>query len=297
MPGARDRNLRSGDLCEGFGLELLRPFALVAPVPRQEDVGFDALATLVRRDGRRLFAEESFLVQVKAASVRSIRFEGLELDWLRELRMPLYLLSVDLKSVTLELRSMHRAAGHANYRDRKAVSVYLDDRAFELPGDEMHASLGSPILRWTPADAADESFQQTAYDVLKTWITLETENIGLRCLGMTKGIRWATNREPEPTGGYAIMHHPDELDGILEKIRPHIQTLMAMHPPWKDSSESDDGLLMGLLLVSNYMRHRGVDPDPKGLLPLFARMRVEQHGTPENSPAAGKIDPETPSAG
>ncbi len=31
MPGIRDRKLRSGDLCEGLGLQLLRLFALVAP--------------------------------------------------------------------------------------------------------------------------------------------------------------------------------------------------------------------------------------------------------------------------
>ena len=42
----RDRNLRSGDLHEELGIFLLKGVALVAPVPRQEDVGNDAFATL-----------------------------------------------------------------------------------------------------------------------------------------------------------------------------------------------------------------------------------------------------------
>lgn len=35
----RDKNLRSGDLHEELGIFLPTPVALVAPVPRQEDVG------------------------------------------------------------------------------------------------------------------------------------------------------------------------------------------------------------------------------------------------------------------
>ena len=54
MAGTRDQNLRRGDLCKGIGLELLRPFALLAPIPRTEDVGADAVATLTKREGRRL---------------------------------------------------------------------------------------------------------------------------------------------------------------------------------------------------------------------------------------------------
>ena len=59
MPGSRGRNFRGGDLAEGLGLELLRPFAFIAPVPRPEDVGIDAVATLIRRETHRLIAEEA----------------------------------------------------------------------------------------------------------------------------------------------------------------------------------------------------------------------------------------------
>lgn len=48
---------------------LLRAVALVAPVPRPEDFGTDAFATLVQPDASRPLSDVSFLVQLKAASV------------------------------------------------------------------------------------------------------------------------------------------------------------------------------------------------------------------------------------
>jgi hypothetical protein len=272
MPGIRDKNLRAGDLCEGFGLELLRPFAFVAPIPRPEDVGVDAVATLTRREGRRLFAEDSFLVQVKSASVRKIRFKGKELDWLRALRLPFFFLSVDLAATSLELRSIIHAASHSNFRDRGSVTMYLDETKFDLKGDEMFVWLGPPILRWTPADAANGDFQQTAYEVLKEWIAFEMETIILRSIGRTQQVDWETNCKPKPSDGYTIMHHPSELQGVLERIRPYIQRLeiLATSP-----DENFDDLRKGLLLVYQFMRRAGVDPDPKHILEVIAEHRAK----------------------
>lgn len=272
MAGTRDRNLRRGDLCEGIGLELLRPFALVAPTPRTEDVGADAVATLTKREGRRLIAEDSFLVQVKAASVRKLEFKDESLSWLRALRLPFYLLSVDLATSTLELRSIINACGHTDYPDCTSVTMYLEDTPFDLTDWEMHVWLGQPILRWIPTDAADPAFQQLAYDILKTWVVFESENIGLRALGMTRGIGWETNRKPVPTGSYAIMHRPEELQTVLQEVSPYLKRLMAMVFP--SDAESDE-LLTGLFLVSQFMRRHGVDPDPADVLGTIGRVRAK----------------------
>src|SRR6185437_17013963 len=99
------KDWRKGDLAEGLGLELLRPFAFIAPVPRPEDVGIDAVTTLFRPENKRLFAEDSFLVQVKAESVRHIKYCGEQLEWLRA-KLPLFWLSLDLANATAELWSM-----------------------------------------------------------------------------------------------------------------------------------------------------------------------------------------------
>jgi hypothetical protein len=74
MPRSRDRNLRSGDQHEELGVVLLKTLALVAPVPRQEDLGHNAFATLIRPAGsRRLIPDLSFLVQLKSDSVSQSR--------------------------------------------------------------------------------------------------------------------------------------------------------------------------------------------------------------------------------
>lgn len=68
MPGRRRTNCRSGDLNEHLGL-LLKGVAAVADVARPEDVGIDAIATLLRRDeDGNSYAEEGFLVQLKSSS-------------------------------------------------------------------------------------------------------------------------------------------------------------------------------------------------------------------------------------
>jgi hypothetical protein len=105
MPGMRDRNLRSGDLHEELGIFLLKAIALVAPVPRPEDVGNDAFATLIRPEGtRRLIPDLSFLVQLKSASVPSVSYTTPEeMAWISALEVPFFIGRVDLKQASIEL--------------------------------------------------------------------------------------------------------------------------------------------------------------------------------------------------
>src|SRR5947209_3707201 len=101
MPSQRHADFRSGDRAEGLGLELLRAFAFVAPIPRPEDVGLDAVATVFRRQKRILFAERSFLVQSKAGvSKKPVKYSGAEVDWFRKLELPLYFLTVEMSNCT-----------------------------------------------------------------------------------------------------------------------------------------------------------------------------------------------------
>jgi len=69
MPGRLRTSFRSGNLAEDLGLLLLKGIAAVADVPRTEDVGLDAIATLLRRasDGN-CYAEDGFVVQLKSYS-------------------------------------------------------------------------------------------------------------------------------------------------------------------------------------------------------------------------------------
>src|SRR5262245_5461958 len=97
MSGRRGKNLRSGDLAEELGILLLKGIAAVAEVPRPEDIGFDGVATLLKDDGSGLlYAEDSFYVQLKSSSVPSVTYEGHEAEWLVNLKLPLFIGSVNM---------------------------------------------------------------------------------------------------------------------------------------------------------------------------------------------------------
>jgi hypothetical protein len=89
----------------GGGGSARRRRALVAPVPRQEDVGNDAFATLIRPEGsRRLISDVSFMVQPKAASYASLRYETPDdMAWVSALDSPLVIGRVYRKQAKIEL--------------------------------------------------------------------------------------------------------------------------------------------------------------------------------------------------
>src|SRR4051794_20728555 len=95
MAGRRWADFRGGDLSEELGILLLKGVAAVAPVPRPEDVGLDAVATLLRRDGDYLIAEDSFYVQLKSASDKRVVYGKHEIQWARALKLPLFVGRVD----------------------------------------------------------------------------------------------------------------------------------------------------------------------------------------------------------
>jgi hypothetical protein len=148
MPGMRDRNLRSGDLLEELGIFLLKAVALVAVVPRQEDVGNDAFATLIRPEGsRRLILDLSFLVQLKAGSESSVRYDTSDATaWVRSLDTPLLIGRVFLKDARIELFSTQRLHQILLEQPDDSIELLLD------PADEVtlepkvrRANLGPPV--------------------------------------------------------------------------------------------------------------------------------------------------------
>jgi hypothetical protein len=101
---------------------------------------------------------------------------------------------------------------------------------------------------------------------------------------MTFSITWETNSKPQPTDGYTISHHPSQLQSVLEEIRPYIQRLIGLSFPniMGSPHDSSDNLLVGLLLVSDYMRQQGVDPDPSGILQILVQICQQQQAAPTN---------------
>src|SRR6266513_2727422 len=135
MPGRLRTSFRSGNLTEHLGLLLLKGIAAVADVPRTEDVGLDAVATLLRRapDGN-CYAEDGFVVQLKSCSIRSIQYRHHELSWLLGQSQPLFIGRVSLQESRISLYpTLH--VNHA-VLSTHAEQVTIEFGKAEHPGGE-----------------------------------------------------------------------------------------------------------------------------------------------------------------
>ena len=104
MPGRRRTSFRFGDLAEHLGLLLLKGVAAVAEVPRPEDIGFDAVASLLRRDeDGNSYAENSFFVQLKAESESTVNYGGHALKWFMGQSLPMFIGRVSLAEARISL--------------------------------------------------------------------------------------------------------------------------------------------------------------------------------------------------
>ena len=104
MPGRLPSSFRSGNLAEHLGLLLLKGVAAIAEVSRPEDIGLDAIATLLRRDDdRNCYAEDSFVVQIKADSATTLEYRGHELKWFIGQTLPMFIGLVSLVESQISL--------------------------------------------------------------------------------------------------------------------------------------------------------------------------------------------------
>ena len=179
MPGRRGKNLRSGDLAEELGILLLKGIAAVAEVPRPEDIGFDGVATLLREgDGGFLHAEDSFYVQFKSALVVSVSYEGHEAEWLLNLKLPLFIGSVNRADSTISLYSTYRISQIAIERKYRKLTLHLQEiKEGADPEGERNFNIGKPLLKWGFSELQSCEFRMNAYQMLKT--VIESEEI--RC--------------------------------------------------------------------------------------------------------------------
>jgi hypothetical protein len=228
MAGRLGRNLRQGHKAEGAGAEWLRPFCAVAPVPQTEDVGFDAVATLLRSDDELLYAEESFCVQFKAASVREIRLKDHEYEWIRRLKMPLFIGSVNLAAQEIALYSSHPIATKLDGQHFDSAVMHLDLEGFQRERERedrvAHEYLGSPALQWTAGQCEDHGFQDLACRVLKRWLVLTYANLGFRPVRIALGIQWQTNEVPV-NAGTILFGGPSDLQNDLKAAMPYLDKL------------------------------------------------------------------------
>lgn len=273
MPGMRDRNLRSGDLHEDLGFFLLKAVALVAPVPRQEDVGNDAFATLIRPEGsRRLIPDLSFLVQLKSASISSVSYKTPdEVAWISELDSPLFIGRVDLKQARIELFTtlrLHQILLESPYEE---IELLLD------PADETsanpkarRANLGPPVHAWSMADANEPGFLARSHAVLRPHVDALRRNRSLRGIQAQRMLRWETGQPPTDGGEMTLVSPKNDIADTLRDMAPHARRLLM-----ELQHRKRYGDLPVMLAFFDMMRRWGADPDPEGTLRIMAGYLAE----------------------
>jgi hypothetical protein len=261
MPGKRDRNLRSGNIHEDLGVLLLRPVALIAPVPMWEDVGLDAAATLLRPDGgRRLIPEDSFGIQLKASSVREVIYEDEgAANWVVSLGLPFFIGSVQL-SGAIDLYPTHnlfKVCPHAGLRE---VRLHLDvcDEHFGSP-EVARIHIGPPALSRRTADLTDHEFPAKAYPVLKGHIRAAQRNIVGRAVGHFEPVVWRPGQPPEQPGAFMLQASGSR--DIADLLAPLIAPIRALTSELGRKKRLE--LLPGVFEFIETMRALGIDPDPE----------------------------------
>jgi hypothetical protein len=225
MTAVLDANLRSGFLHEELGILLLRGVAAVAPVPRPEDLGIDAICTLLgQTTSRVLTGRSSLYVQLKAKSISEVKYDIKDLHWISNLELPFFIATVDMQQARIRLFTLNAALAQKHFtafRDPQGpLTLHLTPPPNgELPVDE--AFLGDPILSWTLADQAAKILaNRTA--ILEQWCAEERENIRRRLINAVNFLSWKENESPTRIGGHYQGGNSLE---ALSSIAPAVKSL------------------------------------------------------------------------
>lgn len=277
MSGRLRTSFRSGNLAEHLGFFLLKGIAAVAEVPRTEDVGIDAVANLLRpdKDGNS-YAEDSFIVQLKSESERSIKYDDHNLSWLLNQSQPMFIGCVSLKKSCISLYStLHiNQAVLAMHSEKITVKFGKSPNDYPWAKKSVENSatvwLGDPLLSWTIYDMANAMWLSNAYAILKQFLTIARHEYVLLSFGQCSKITWCTNNKDSIQSPFLLMKgNHDDLQIIAEQCKPGLKSLLfhAIMMPEK----SRNSLVIPLISLIGPLRDLGIDIDPSNLFTkLFA---------------------------
>lgn len=235
MNAGRLGSFRSGDRSEYLAAFALSRVAFVTPVPRAEDFGVvDYLCVLARSNARHVLPESAFYVQVKS-NREPVVLSGITSSWLAEhMAHPLFICVVEKEKSQISIYSC--AAGwNAVFRTRvppQRIRLEFDGlspSAVEAERPlEYVVNVGRPILNLTASQI--ESEPDVAYEVLKSWITLDAGNIALRNVGRVAvrlPVVWETNRPLDASARIATTYWYGPDFRLVERDLAPILTALA----------------------------------------------------------------------
>ena len=203
MPGKLGKNLRSGHKAEDLGILFLKNFCACVQVKQEEDIGIDAVATLLKEQRGMLYAEDTFFAQIKSKSVAQITYENEELEWLINQDLPIFIISVDRIGDEIKIYTSNAAYQIIGYRGFNKLQLNLTDdeqeyfKRAEVIENTISIDIGPPIIISSFEASKDNEEQNRLYSLLKIWTQEEHKQTQMRKLGFSKVARWSTGDMPD----------------------------------------------------------------------------------------------------
>jgi hypothetical protein len=284
MPGRLRSSFRFGNLAEHLGLLLLKGIAAVAEVSRPEDVGLDAVASLLRRDqDGNCYAEDSFSVQLKSESEASIEYRDHELNWLLRQMLPMFIGRVSLQHARISLcpTLYINQAALAMHAEQVIVRFGTSGIPPFLAGADwspwaggaektVTVWLGEPLLEWSIGDLGQQAWQLSAYGTLKRFLGVVRREYELLSFGQCSAVAWSTNNKESIRSTFAFAKgHPDNFQNIVQNCIPGLRGLMEHSLTMPE--ERRNSVMVPLLNLVAALRDQGVDIDPEN---IFAKLFV-----------------------
>ncbi|MEX2093829.1 MAG: hypothetical protein WD971_14180 [Pirellulales bacterium] len=281
MPGRRRTSFRSGDLAEDLGIFLLKGIAAVAEVTRQEDVGLDAIATLLRRDDDgNSYAEDTFVVQLKSESEDEIEYCDHGFQWFTQQALPMFIGRVSLIRSEIALYptifanqaiwSLHAADIRIRFGNSDLPPMLREQlrSPWTISGERPTVWLGEPLMRWTAAELVDRNWCNGAYRMLKRFIPKVQRELALLSLGQSSVIEWSTNDADSIRVKRGMMKgHPSDLQSTIDQCEPSLYALMLKGLTLPDST--GEPILHCLEGLINELRKLDVSIDVDNLVKML----------------------------
>lgn len=236
MPGRLNPHFRSGNLSESLGIHLLKRIAAVATVERQEDVGFDAVASLLRQDSDgQLYAEDTFLVQLKTDSQESISYAPHATSWLQEQTLPMFIGLVSQTQQRLRLYSTAYLLQGLHSLGARSASVRFGNSPFPkffagYPNTpwcgrdqrDVVVYLGEPVAAWNMSDDP-----KAIYATLKQFLAVARRDMEMLSFGFWAALHWDTNDPASVLASY-VAGNSDGADiaDLGERVLPALHALL-----------------------------------------------------------------------
>lgn len=256
-----------------MGALLIKGIAAVAEVPRPEDVGIDVIATLLKpaADGNS-YAEDTFQVQLKAESIRTVEFAGHSLNWLTDQKLPTFIGSVSLERSRIRLYSTIyvNQASLALGRKRAVLRFGRSDSPPFMPSqqsaqwggdpnseDSFTVWLGPPVLEWHAADIGRPEWRTVAYGQMSRFLELVRRELWLLTLGHVSSICWETNNPASIKTDFGMMHGGDSwLGQVSAALEPSLKSLILTTGMGRH--ETDREILLASAALALALRKIGV---------------------------------------